>query len=105
MAARQFEAQTGLKLTRSSDGSYDWTTPIGGRLATVDAVGPLPNPAHYNEEEFFESIQSHLNKQGLDFIPVSTAGLTPEQTANVVSYINNLPPAARARVVFLGGGQ
>ena len=101
IAARQFEAQTGMKLTRNPDNAYDWTTPVGGKLATVDAVGGV-EAEHFNAGEFNNAIQDHLNAPGLDFVAVSTAGMTPEQTAQVQAYINNLPPAAQARIVFLG---
>ena len=98
------EADTGARLqsivgplTREPSGSYDW---FDQDDVMYDAVGPAP-AEFFDAESFTSSIESHLNKQGLDKVVINISNLGADQQLEVEAYLNQLAPADRLRVIVL----
>lgn len=94
-AAERLEEKTG-PLRRDASGDADWID-VNGK--TYDAVGPVPGE-HFHADSFMRSIDSHLRKQGLDYVVVDTATLGPLQREAVERYIGGLTAAQRARIIL-----
>jgi hypothetical protein len=98
----RLEAELGSRLSRETTGAGDWVARSG---KVYDAASPPPTE-HFNEKSFGrwqESIQSHLNKQGIDVIVVDIyqRGLNSAQAEMVIAYLASLPNAQRARILIL----
>ena len=94
-AALRLETRVGL-LQREPTGTGDW---IDARGQLYDAVGPVP-VGRLNISAFLRQIAKHLLKQGLDYVVVDVTGFHAVQRRAVFTYLRELRPADRARIII-----
>jgi len=97
----RLEQFLGKRIERDSHGGADW---LRGKIG-YDASSPPPTK-FFNDKTFKQwtnSVQSHFNKQGVDFVVVDPVvrNLNIQQTIRVENYINNLPKSQFDRIILL----
>jgi RHS repeat-associated protein len=85
--ALRLEKRTGT-LIRDPSGREDWMDK--GRYL-YNAVGPVPDPLHFNFESFTASILDHLRHQGLHFVVVDMHGMPETAISQVQHFVDSLP--------------
>ena len=56
---------------------------------------------YWNEEQFLDSLDSHLLKAN-DFTVVDLTGFTGSQISTIANYINSLPAELQAKIIKIG---
>ncbi|MCH7480808.1 MAG: hypothetical protein IIC79_05385 [Chloroflexi bacterium] len=106
-AAVRLESKIGQQIERYDPQIHqgkigDWILRHGSTYTSYDAVGPLPHMRYFNLESFTYQIESHLSKQGLDYVVVDLSGLEASQIADVQNYLSTLAHDLLARIILLG---
>jgi RHS repeat-associated protein len=97
-ASRLLQAQPDLTLNESEDVGADFVDQNG---QTYDAMGSPAASQYWNEEQFLDSLDSHLLKAN-DFTVVDLTGFTGSQISTIANYINSLPAELQAKIIKIG---
>jgi hypothetical protein len=107
-AALRLEQRIGQQLERydpkihPADKYGDWIAKQGNTYTSYDAVGPLPDPSYLRYDSFVAQINTHLLKQGVDFVVVDLTGIGSTQAAAIQNHINSLASEQLSRIIVQG---